>query len=115
MSVEESHRRILKPEDLTGVVDTSQVVPTQEEKDDVDRFIESGKFRIKNGKVFLHDPEMARFSLKDTYEINLNGGFFVFEPTTNTFSPAIPTPLNLGPLAYLRQLSGWSPQLANLK
>jgi len=108
-----TERRILKPGDLTGIVDTSQVVTTPEEKDDVDRFIAEGKFRIEGGRVFYHDSQMAEFSARDTYEVNLNGGFFVFEPPKDSLSQPVPTPLNLGPLAYLRQLSRWSPQLVN--
>ena len=103
-----TERRILKHEDLTGIVGTSQVVATPEEKDDVDRFIAEGRVRIEDNKVFYHDPQMVGFSARDTYEINLDGGFFVFEPPSGAIGPPIPTPVNLGPLAYLRQLAGWA-------
>ncbi len=102
-------RRKFDPTDLDRAVDTSSVSIPQEVRDEVDEHIKTGRFVIDKGKVFYHDPKMGNFSARDTYEVNLDGGYMKIELPEGDASELVIAPVNFEPLAYLRQLANWEP------
>jgi len=101
-------QRTLKPEDVGEVFDTTSVVPSYAIIREVDEKVQSGYFYIVDGHVFIRDPLMRMqglHMLEDDPEIDLSTGVFIMH---NGLYP-VQVPINPEPLAYLRQLAGWSP------